>query len=149
MNYLYVSKLMKELEELEDEVTEMEEAVEEAKEELNTFLEMEDATEGDIEDAELKLGGAENDIETWDEYDRLQALRQLKSDLGSDWGSGTTLIPESEFKNYARDFAIDLGMDHNEPWPYDCIDWEVAADSLAYDYQRVDFDGEEYLYQSY
>lgn len=43
----------------------------------------------------------------------------------------------SSDENFARDMAEQLGaIDNNAQWPNDCIDWELAARELMYDYSE-------------
>lgn len=39
-------------------------------------------------------------------------------------------------RDWAMEMADDLGM-NTDQWPYSCIDWDVAANDLAYDYVVV------------
>jgi antirestriction protein len=84
-----------------------------------------------------------------DERAELEALRSLAkeaADYAPDWEYGETLVRESYFEDYARDFADDIGaITPDTSWPMNCIDWEQAARELAMDYTHVDFDGVTYL----
>lgn len=81
------------------------------------------------------------------EAEELKALEDLaeKAEGSPDWLYGETLIRDSYFEDYAREFAEDAGMlkglKGDESWPFNCIDWEEAADQLKQDYFSVDFDG--------
>lgn len=91
----------------------------------------------------------EDDGLTFEENNRLRELRDLRDEVGSEWSYGETLIPESEFQDYARAIAEDLGaLDANPSWPYTCIDWEQAANELSQDYTSVHFDGTDYYFRS-
>ncbi|KKN50728.1 hypothetical protein LCGC14_0629900 [marine sediment metagenome] len=62
-----------------------------------------------------------------------------------DWKHGETLIRDTYFEEYTRDFAEDIGaIDHNSPWPACHIDWDAATDALKMDYMEVDFNGVDY-----
>jgi antirestriction protein len=39
---------------------------------------------------------------------------------------------------FARDMAENVGYVHAEGWPGNCIDWELAARELMYDYNEQD-----------
>ena len=81
-----------------------------------------------------------------EEYDRLNALRTLREDIGEEWRYGATLIPENEFEEYARELAEDIGaIPSDYSWPASHIDWEAAARALRMDYTSVTFDGDDYL----
>ncbi len=85
------------------------------------------------------------DALTAEERDRLNALVELRDEIGGEWEYGETLIPENDFQEYAQELADDLGL-LNDPvaWPYTCIDWERAANDLASDYSLIKFDNEWY-----
>lgn len=56
-----------------------------------------------------------------------------------------TLIHESYFEDYAREFAESIGaIDRDGPWPTYHIDWPRAADDLKDDFTAYDFNGHTY-----
>jgi hypothetical protein len=74
----------------------------------------------------------------------LHALQE-KAECAEDWQYGATLIRDSYFTEYARQYAEDLGYTGNKiGWPFDYIDWDEAATALLQNYNSVDFDGVEY-----
>lgn len=59
-------------------------------------------------------------------------------------------IPASEFEDYVRELAYDIGaIKDDAAWPNNHIDWESAAEELEYDYTTVTIDDEDYLFLSY
>jgi len=83
-----------------------------------------------------------------DEQTELAELDELESEI-SEWRHGETLIPESDFEDYARQLADDIGAVPDESrWPCACIDWEWAARELAMDYSTVTYQGTDYLVRS-
>jgi hypothetical protein len=86
-------------------------------------------------------------LESWDaeEYRALVALAEAGEGT-ADWTHGATLIRESYFEDYAREFAQDVyGYSEDSSWPLRHIDWEAAADELKIDYSEIDFDGVAYF----
>ncbi len=86
------------------------------------------------------------------DQERLDALRVLRDEIedysDDSFSDGIFLIPESDFVEYAREFAEDVGLVKDDvSWPYTCIDWDKAADELRMDYSLVTFDGVDYLYR--
>jgi hypothetical protein len=76
-----------------------------------------------------------------DERELLAALEEAESDIGS----CDTLIRDSYFKEYAQDLAEDIGaIQPDLSWPYNCIDWDQAADELQSDYTSIDIGGVTY-----
>ncbi len=63
-----------------------------------------------------------------------------------DWHNGVALVHESYFTEYTKQLAND-GMELKTDWPYNCIDWDAAAEQLKQDYYYVEFDGETYYIQ--
>lgn len=117
-----------------------------AKEDLRTAkCELEDWT-----------GDEEAEIDPSDDAKELKCLKELADNMENEceWESGTGLIRESYFEDYARQTAEDCGLLENcDKWPATCIDWEKAADELKQDYSTVTFkdeDGEgiDYYYRS-
>lgn len=43
-------------------------------------------------------------------------------------------------------FHLFVSRNYGCNWPYNCIDWEKAANELKQDYSTVDFEGETYYY---
>lgn len=61
------------------------------------------------------------------------------------WKYGETFIRDSYFKEYAMDFAEEIGaIPADNRWPCTCIDWDQATRELQMDYTSVDFDGVTY-----
>jgi hypothetical protein len=81
-----------------------------------------------------------------DEEERLKSLEDLENTLGDlhvAANHGVTLIADGSFKDHAMDVAESMGA-LGKGWPFDCIDWERAADQLKVDYSIVEFEGETY-----
>jgi hypothetical protein len=90
--------------------------------------------------------------DTKEEQNELDLLEQLKEDLegDSEWEYGLTLINENYWQEYAEECAQDFGYidrDKQYQWPFNCIDWEQAADELQMDYSEVDFNGTTFYYR--
>lgn len=93
--------------------------------------------------------GLSDDAEAHDYAAELKVLRALESEgenYAADWTHGETLIRHSHFKEYAQDFAEDIGaVNSDATWPNNCIDWDKASDKLKSDYTEIDFDGVAYF----
>jgi len=78
----------------------------------------------------------------------LKNLLELREDIGRSWAENVSLVPDSEFEEFAQQEADSLGLisDKNS-WPTCYINWEFAAESLKQDYSTVDYDGETYYYR--
>jgi hypothetical protein len=75
----------------------------------------------------------------------LRALAEDGSSYGGDWKDGETLIRDSYFKEYAEQYADDIGaIDSSASWPIACIDWDQAARELQSDYTSIEYDGVTY-----
>jgi len=151
-----IRDLEDEREQLADAVTEAEDAFRELVGVSYSDATAEQIDENDAEDAESTLLAARAALQEWDEDEdqggALKALRDLEGEAEgySDWRHGATLIRDSYFEDYARQTAEDIhgrGV-ADASWPFDCIDWEKAADALKQDYTCVDFDGVEYWVRS-
>lgn len=111
--------------------------------------------EGDAHCPESEDGNHVPDGEGLDDEDmeRLEALQDLEINLGSDLKeyarNESTLVPESEFQDYAEALASDIGMVDTESAIYQYVNWAKWADDLKIDYTEVDFDGNTYLIRSY
>jgi hypothetical protein len=76
-------------------------------------------------------------------------LDEMKGNGGDEEWRGDwypiTAIRDSYFKDYAQEFAEDIGaIKLDLGWPHNCIDWDRAARELQYDYTSVEFDGVTY-----
>jgi hypothetical protein len=82
-----------------------------------------------------------------DAADELAALVRFTNDCIDAFGEhetndGVTLISDSEFEEYARELADDLGVScSSDEWPTRHIDWAMAAKELQSDYTAVEWDG--------
>ena len=83
------------------------------------------------------------------EQEELDELIELESEIGGLEGcanNGVYFIDESNFVEYAKELAYDIGaINYIEEWPACHIDWEAAADALRQDYTEVEYDGDTYL----
>ena len=137
-----------------ENVDELENDIQNLSEELDELIQELDALEGvintvsakDVEKVKGQIDDHKKTIsETKEELRPYKDLAEQCQNYG-EWRYGTRLIHKREFKNYAREFAEDIGVvDKRADWPMNCIDWDQAADELENDYSSFDFDGEEYL----
>ena len=91
------------------------------------------------------------------ETERFKALASLDEQLFCDMEEyardSSAMIPESEFEDYARDFASEVGYlssndEDNNPLMMH-IDWDSWAEDMKQDYTEVEFDGDTYLIKAY
>lgn len=134
---IYSRDVIKRIEELENEYSEIKEAHEEA--------------QADESVTKTYDGITPDEWQEGDEGQELKALLALadEADSSSDWRHGETLINDDYFESYAQELAEDCGMvQSGAAWPNDCIDWELAAERLKDDYTSVDFDGQTFWIRS-
>ena len=145
--YLDTRNLAKRLDELEGEFSYFEDAIVDAQEVLDELLNEEDLDREEVNKAYDNLRDAQADLDNFrdENEDELDELRTLREEI-SDFDSGVTLIPESEFESYTMDFYEEfLG----EIPPGLCIDWEQTASDLSQDYSLITFEDEDYYYMAY
>ena len=112
--------------------------------EANDDLDAEDAVDEQveiserIEQLEQELVELEADAETIFELER----------SCEDYAHGETLINEEYFTEYAKNMAEDCGSENLDNWPYNCIDWDQAAQNLQMDYTTIEWEGESFLVRS-
>lgn len=88
------------------------------------------------------------------ELDDLESFIEQMAGLGGDeevdgvWYP-VTLVRDSYWREYAQNYAEEVGdPDMREAgWPYNCIDWDKAADMLQMDYSSADYDGVTYWFR--
>ena len=90
-----------------------------------------------------------DELEEGDEEDRaeLAALRRFVDELDGygDLACGETLIRDSCFPTFAREYARDVAdFKDDGRWPHSCIDWDRAAEELQRDYTSAELDGVTY-----
>lgn len=104
--------------------------------------------EAAVSDADEAAASAEQDFGTHEETE-LAELEELESEI-SDFMHGETMVPETEFQDYARELAEECGGydSRNVKWPFTCIDWSQAAKELAMDYSTVTYQGTDYYVRS-
>ena len=152
-------KRQQELQSLKDYAGSMEEALQEAQDALSAhdtgevapddeqWHETQKELETAVSEAQTALDDAKGDFGD-DEQTELEELDNLDSEI-SEWMHGETMILESDFEGYARQFAEDIGaMPDDTKWPCTCIDWEKAAEELSQDYSTVSYQGEDYYVRS-
>lgn len=96
---------------------------------------------------------SERDVqeEAREELATLQAALDQMKGYGNSRIHGVTypdqIICKDYFVEYILMWAVDVGYyDDSKGWPYNCIDWDKAAERMEGDYSTIDFDGEEYMY---
>lgn len=125
------------------ELEELKEALENAREERNDIGDSPMSTQDEIDAANQAVQDGEADFGE-DEQQELSEIEELERKV-SDFMLGETMIPVDDFKEYAQQFADDIGaIDRNATWPLNCINWDQAADELAMDYSEVTYQGESY-----
>lgn len=118
-----------------------------------------DAEGDETEPPFVALAAAKAALAEWDELnakefgDLHEFLNELKDGGGGneqwkgDWYP-VTLVRDSYWKDYAQGYAEEVGeSDMREArWPFNCIDWDKAADELQMDYSSAEFDGVTYWF---
>lgn len=116
--------------------------------------------EGEITDT---LTWIPDDREEWSDLNRL--IEEVRNDSHESVENGVTLIRETYFTDYIKDFYADGGgrelheFDEKThgykriPWdelmsraPFNCIDWEGVAEEEKEGYSEFDYDGTTYYY---
>lgn len=124
--------------------------IDELNERLKELTELEDSLENaETSDEQERIKEDFGDAEA----EELKNLRDLKDEIGELRGviddSQGPFVDESDFEEYARELADELGLLRNDnEWPYTCIDWAQAAEELRGDYTSVDWDGRTYYYRA-
>lgn len=137
---------------------------------LNTraMLDRVEELESENEDAEgvLKPGADWDDQDDFDECRKLRIiLAEVDENSDGNVRSGITLIRESYFTEYIKDYWMEAGPEFKEynpktfrdedvkredlfsREPFNFIDWKAVAESTRNDdYKDVDFDGVTYLF---
>jgi hypothetical protein len=136
----------RDLEERRQELQVLKDELDEARE----IYREEGMSEEDIEKIEAvkeRLSDAESEFGD-DEAKELEELDALADQI-SEWNSGETLIPCSDFESYALQYAEDTGAIADfSSWPATCIDWDHAANELAMDFTTVTYQGTDYYVRS-
>lgn len=105
----------------------------------------------ELEDEQAEAIEDEHDG-SWDHTDGavlLDELRRLRNlTEGEGWHDGIGFIRDSDFEDYARELADDIGaVPEDATWPNNCIDWAQAADELRQDYSAVEIGKVTYWYR--
>lgn len=132
------------LDELHDEHEGLREALAEWQEALTSLADDESATDDDKEKAQAEYDDADSALSDWleeneSEFEALKALCADGENYADDWRYGTTLVHDSHFVDYAQELARELHGSRviDQEWPYNCIDWDEAAELLKQDYTEI------------
>lgn len=126
---------------LEDERTELNEAVDDA-EKLVTFAQL---NEEGAEEATEALADAKEELQEWDgDYgDCLRELQSISAEV-----SDETMIRDNHFVEYCEELVREIGDMPKKIPDYIVIDWDATAENLKADYNSVEFEGTTYWYRS-
>ena len=88
------------------------------------------------------------EVEDVDAADELKNLGLVTDELSqlSDWEYGVALIRYSYFADYVEELCVDCGDISKDLPSYIVIDWERTAETVAYDYGMIEFNGIDYYY---
>jgi hypothetical protein len=85
------------------------------------------------------------DEDDWQEIEDLRAFVSDCEPYCDDWQYGATIIADRYFVEYAQELAEDCcDMKSAQSWPFNCIDWNEAAEELKQDYSCVECGGRTY-----
>lgn len=85
--------------------------------------------------------------ENKEELEEIKEIDYIENEV-SEFDSGETLIPESEFEDYVKELVEDCGyIDKDMPW-WIKIDWESTATNVAQDYSTIEYGGNTYYYRN-
>lgn len=145
------------IEELEGELSAIEEALEEAQDayeaELSDFEDRDPIEQHNGVDPSGELGDdfamPRKEKADWLASDSPAELATLKAfaeqlEGYGDWHHGETLIRESYFVEYCQELVSDIGDMPREIPSYIVIDWEATASNLKVDYTESELDGVTY-----
>lgn len=145
-NILDSRNLNKRLEELQSEFDVWKDSL--TPEQISSIKEAYGVTEGEEISNEEFHWEWENTVGS--DADELKNLIDLREQFDREWIDGITFVKDSYFEEFAEDEADQLGLiKDGGGWPYNCIDWQRAAEQLQQDYSQVEFDGETYWYRSW
>lgn len=134
---------------------------------VRNVIERVEELRSEIEDETELLGDHPDEPSTPARQTRLDNIEELRAELapleslledlagyGGDhqWEGQwypVSLIRDSYFEDHARELAEDIGGSdiRNASWPFNCIDWQKAAEQLQQDYSSVEFGGVTYWYR--
>jgi hypothetical protein len=154
---LSVSDVLDRIEELEGEREDLAGAVDDARGAASLLAMYDSAAwaflacwEEARDEAAREYSDALQAVAEWDESEDGEELTKLKAFASEFEGCADkheTLIRESHFEDYAQQLAEDIGHTATG-WPFDYVDWELAADALKQDYSTAEFNGVTYYYRS-
>ena len=89
----------------------------------------------------------DGEILTDEELAELESLKEVIEEVGE--CTSETLIRHTHFKDFAKQFAEDVGaLPKNPKWPLTNIDWDLAVVEFQMDYSAVDLLGQEFWWRS-
>lgn len=148
-----MEQLVDEIDIKETEITDIKDKIEELELEIGEIPDIEGyESEFDrmdhISQLEEEINNLTEDIELLrtdidDLSDDLKEIRDLESEI-EDFEYGVTLIPESEFTDYVREFCIDCGYITKDVPSWIEVDWEGTAKNLMADFIEVEYEGQTY-----
>lgn len=132
---------------------------------VRNVIERVEELRSEIEDETELLGDHPDEPNTPARQTRLDNIEALRAELtplenllGEMAGYGgdhqwegrrypVTLIRDDYFPTYAEELAADISNVKAAEWPFNCIDWQKAAEQLKVDYSCAEFDGVTYWYR--
>lgn len=84
---------------------------------------------------------------TSDDAEEMAALAELANAgarSSDDWSHGATLVRDSYFQEYAKDYVNETTSVDKDNWLYNHIDWDSVAADIQQDYTYMNFQGVTY-----
>lgn len=136
--------------------SEYEDYKEEFREEFDELCESGEIDENEVEFEEwvdnrvgvLSFDDWKEDHIDYEDYKNLLDFANEAKDYNSDWIYGATLIRDSYFEDYVREFCEDCGYIDKDMPSFIEIDWSATAENMKDDYTEADFDGVTYYFLS-
>jgi hypothetical protein len=81
-----------------------------------------------------------------EEEEELKELRYMESSV-PDFRHGAVLVAEADFAKYVEQEWHETNEEAQVCWPYNCINWDDAADEVRSDWGDAEYNGTTYLYR--
>lgn len=143
MNTLDTRDLIEERDELKSQI------LDDFNEKFNAEVEIYEDIDDFMDDFNCETDDQDGFFEYWEEeISTIEEINKLEDEVyNGEFESGTTLIEEKDFTEYAQVFLEDCGYISRDFPTWIVIDWDETADNVKQDYSEVEYRGTTYLYR--
>ena len=143
--YINPQDVFIEADEYEDSIACKQEEIEMVENNIAGLDEDDDCYDDELSSLECERDNLQDELTGLEE--EAEDIFELRDDCNF-YARGETLISSDIWEDHVREMTEDMDGIDTGNWPYNCIDWERAAEELRVDYTTITWRGQDFYVRS-